>query len=147
MSCPRTRRRPLVPAATVINAACSCLAMAAQVVQEAPGGGDGAGRAVDGLGGGAGRGSLHPGDGRDGVGEQIAGRLDEAGTGWDVHLELVRVDGLGADVIQLRPDRQGVVGVAEQAEQAKRYEPAGPPKWVIEPQDWMPSLRGVYTLG
>jgi Domain of unknown function (DUF222)/HNH endonuclease len=36
---------------------------------------------------------------------------------------------------------------AEQAEQAKRYEPAGPVKWVIEPQDWMPSLRGVYTLG
>ena len=43
MSCPRTRRRPLAPAATIINAACSCLAMAAQVVQEAPGGGDGAG--------------------------------------------------------------------------------------------------------
>jgi hypothetical protein len=29
MSCPRTRRRPLAPATTVINAACSCLAMAA----------------------------------------------------------------------------------------------------------------------
>jgi len=43
MSYPRTRRRPLAPAATIINAACSCLAMAAQVVQEAPGGGDGAG--------------------------------------------------------------------------------------------------------
>ena len=42
-------------------AKCSCLAMAAQVVQEAPGGGDGAGGAVDGLGGGAGRGSLHAG--------------------------------------------------------------------------------------
>ena len=41
MSCPRTRRRPLAPAATVINAARSWLAMAAQVVQEAPGGGDG----------------------------------------------------------------------------------------------------------
>ena len=54
MSCPRTRRRPLAPAAAVINAACSCLTMAAQVVQEAPGGGDGAGRAGDGLGGGAG---------------------------------------------------------------------------------------------
>jgi len=49
------------PAATVINAACSCLAMAAQVVQEAPGGGNGAGGTVDGLGGGAGRGPFTPG--------------------------------------------------------------------------------------
>ena len=73
--------------------------MAAQVVPEAAGGGDGAGGAVDGLGGGAGRGSLHAGYGRDGVGDQIAGRLDGAGAGRDVHLELVRVDGLGADVI------------------------------------------------
>ena len=45
------------------------------------------------------------------------------------------------------------VGQAEQAEQvgqaeqAERYEPAGPVRWVIEPQDWMPRLRGVYTLG
>jgi hypothetical protein len=69
MSCLRTRRRPLAPAATVINAACSFLAMAAQVVQEAPGGGDGGGRAVDGLGGGAGRGSLYAGYDRDGVGD------------------------------------------------------------------------------
>jgi hypothetical protein len=46
MSCPRTRRRPLAPAAAVINAACSRLAMAAEVVQEAPGGGDGAGVGV-----------------------------------------------------------------------------------------------------
>src|SRR6478672_13417366 len=75
MSCPRTRRRPLAPAAAVSNAACSCLAMAAQVVQEAPGGGDGAGRAVDGLGGGAGRGSLHAGHDRGGVGDQVAGFL------------------------------------------------------------------------
>ena len=36
---------------------------------------------------------------------------------------------------------------AEQVEQAERYKPAGPVRWVIEPQDWMPSLRGVYTLG
>ena len=47
--------------------------MAAQVVQEAPGGGDDAGRAVDGLGGGAGRGSLHTGYDRGGVGDQVAG--------------------------------------------------------------------------
>ena len=94
MSCPRTRRRPLAPAATVINAACSCLAMAAQVVQEAPGSGDGAGRAVDGLGGGAGRGSLHAGHDRDGVGDQVAGFLHGAGAGRDVHPELVRVGGL-----------------------------------------------------
>jgi hypothetical protein len=41
------------------------------------------------------------------------------------------------------------VGQADQGqpEQEDRYEPAGPVKWVIEPQDWMPSLRGVYTLG
>ena len=39
------------------------------------------------------------------------------------------------------------VGQADQADQAERYEPAGSVKWVIEPQDWMPSLRGVYTLG
>src|ERR1017187_4300214 len=45
------------------------VALEAQVVQEAPGGGDGAGRAVDGLGGGAGRGSLHAGHDRGGVGE------------------------------------------------------------------------------
>ena len=35
-----------------------------------------------------------------------------------------------------------------QAEQADRYESAGPVKWgVIEPQDWMPSLRRQYTTG
>src|SRR5216110_330467 len=90
MSCPRTRRRPLAPAATVINAACSYLAMAAQVVQEAPGGGDGAGRAVDGLGGGAGRGSLHAGHDCGGVGDQVAGFLHGAGAGRDMHPELVR---------------------------------------------------------
>jgi hypothetical protein len=39
------------------------------------------------------------------------------------------------------------VGQADHAEQAERYEAAGPVRWVIEPQDWMPSLRGVYTLG
>jgi hypothetical protein len=39
------------------------------------------------------------------------------------------------------------VGQADQADQAEGYEPAGSVKWVIEPQDWMPSLRGVYTLG
>src|SRR6202011_4253020 len=114
MSYPRTRRRPLAPAATVINAACSCLAMAAQVVQEAPGGGDGAGRAVDGLGGGAGRGSLHAGHDRDGVGDQFAGVLHGAGAGRDVNPELVRVGGLGADVVQLRPDRECVAGVRDQ---------------------------------
>src|SRR6185437_733037 len=73
MSCPRTRRRPLAPAATVINAACSCLATAAQVVQEAPGGGDGTGRAVDGLGGGAGRGPGQAGHDRDFVGDPVSG--------------------------------------------------------------------------
>jgi len=93
MSCPRIRRRPLAPAATVINAACSCLAMAAQVVQEAPGGGDGAGGAVDGLGGGAGRGSLRAGHDRDGIGDQVAGFLHRAGAGRDVHPELVRSAG------------------------------------------------------
>src|ERR1700728_4615620 len=100
-SCPRAWRRPLAPAATVINAACSALAMAAQVVQEAPGGGDGAGRAVDGLGGGAGRGSLHAGDDRGGVGDQVAGFLHDAGAGRDVHPELVRGGGVRADVVLL----------------------------------------------
>jgi hypothetical protein len=39
-------------------------------------------------------------------------------------------------------------GQADQGGQAARYESAGPVKWgVIEPQDWMPSLRGIYTLG
>jgi hypothetical protein len=35
-----------------------------------------------------------------------------------------------------------------QVVQADRYEPAGPGRWgVIEPQDWMPSLRRRYTAG
>ena len=92
--------------------------MAAQVVQEAPGGGNGADRPVDGLGGGAGRGSLRAGHDRDGVGDQVAGFLHGAGAGWDVHPELGRVGGLGADVIQLRPDRGRVARVGDQAEQA-----------------------------
>ena len=36
----------LAPPAAIISAACSCLAMAAQVVQEAPGGGNGTGGAA-----------------------------------------------------------------------------------------------------
>ena len=37
---------------------------------------------------------------------------------------------------------------AGQADQADRYESAGPVRWgVIEPQDWMPSLRRKYTAG
>ena len=37
---------------------------------------------------------------------------------------------------------------AAQADQADCYESAGPVKWgVIEPQDWMPSLRRNYTTG
>jgi hypothetical protein len=37
---------------------------------------------------------------------------------------------------------------AVQGGQADRYGSAGPVKWgAIEPQDWMPSLRGIYTLG
>jgi hypothetical protein len=71
MSCPRTRRRPLAPAATVIKAACSCLAMAAQVVQEAPGGGDGAGGAVDGLEGDTGRGAGQAGNCRGVIGDGL----------------------------------------------------------------------------
>ena len=36
----------------------------------------------------------------------------------------------------------------DQADQADRYESGGPVKWgVIEPQDWMPSLRRQYTTG
>ena len=46
-----------------------------------------------------------------------------------------------------RAEQAAQAAQAEQAEQAERYEAAGPVKWVIEPQDWMPSLRGVYTLG
>jgi hypothetical protein len=68
------------PAATVINAACSCLAMAVQVLQEAPGGGNGAGSAVDGRGGGAGRGSLHAGHDRDGVGDQVVSAASSLAT-------------------------------------------------------------------
>jgi hypothetical protein len=48
---------------------------------------------------------------------------------------------------QCSEPQPGQADQAEQAEQAERYEAAGPVKWVIEPQDWMPSLRGVYTLG
>ena len=81
-----------------------CLAMAAQVVQEAPGGGDGAGRAVDGLGGGAGRGPGQVGHDRDVVGDPVSGFLHGAGAGRDVHPELVRAGGLGPDVVQLRPN-------------------------------------------
>src|SRR2546423_11097682 len=81
MPCPRTRGRPLAPAATVINAACSCLAMAAQVVQEAPGGGDGAGGAMGGLEGGAGGGAGQAGNSRGEVGDGVAGLLHDAGAG------------------------------------------------------------------
>ena len=35
-----------------------------------------------------------------------------------------------------QPDRAG---------QAEEHEPVRPLKWVIEPQDWMPSLRGGYA--
>src|SRR6185369_1847305 len=49
----------------------------------------------------AGRGSLHAGHDRGGVGDQVAGFLHDAGAGRDVHPELVRVGGLGADVVQL----------------------------------------------
>src|SRR5689334_5582386 len=118
---PEPAYRPLIPfdtTATVINAACSYLATAAQVVQEAPGGGDGTGRAVDGLRGGAGRGSPHTGHDRGGVGDPVSGFLHGAGAGRDVQPELARVGGFRADVVQLRPDRERVAGVGDQAEQA-----------------------------
>ena len=42
----------------------------------------------------------------------------------------------------------GQADKAGQADQADRYELAGPVRWgVIEPQDWMPSLRRKYTAG
>ena len=44
--------------------------------------------------------------------------------------------------------QQGSGPQSVQAGQADRYESAGPVKWgVIEPQDWMPSLRRKYTAG
>ena len=64
--------------------------MAAEVVQEAPGGGDGAGGAGDGLGGGAGGGAGQAGHDRDGVGDRVAGFLHDAGAGRDAGPELVR---------------------------------------------------------
>src|SRR5690348_17487122 len=90
----------LVPAATVINAACSCLAMAAQVVQEAPGGGDGTGGAMGGHEGGAGGGAGQAGKCRGRVDDGVAGLLHDAGAGRDVHPEVVRVNGFGAEVIE-----------------------------------------------
>ena len=38
-------------------------------------------------------------------------------------------------------------GPLDQAGQADQPEPIRPRKWVIEPQDWMPSLRRQYTTG
>ena len=35
----------------------------------------------------------------------------------------------------------------DQPDRADHYEPARIRKWAIEPQDWMPSLRGEYTTG
>ena len=50
-----------------------------------------------------------------------------------------------------QPDQGGQAdqgGQPVQAGQADRYESGGPVKWgVIEPQDWMPSLRRQYTTG
>jgi hypothetical protein len=62
----------------VSNPAAPVLAMAAQVVQEAPGGRDRFGRAGDGLDGGTGGGSLHAGYEGGGVGDRVAGFLYDA---------------------------------------------------------------------
>jgi len=68
--------------------------MAAQVVQEAAGGGDGVGAAAEGLRGGVGRGPGHAGHDRGGVGHRVAGFLGDAGAGRDVRAESGRVSGL-----------------------------------------------------
>src|ERR1017187_2073950 len=57
--------------------------MAAQVVQEAAGGGDGVGAAAEGLRGGAGRGPGQAGYPHGGVDQRVAGFLDDAGAGRD----------------------------------------------------------------
>jgi hypothetical protein len=62
-----------------------------------------------------------------------------------------RQQGSGPPPVQVgqaeHPDHAEHPEHPEHPEHADRYEPAGPAKWVIEPQDWMPSLRGIYTLG
>ena len=88
----------------------SALAMAAEVVQEAPGGGDGAGGAVDGLEGGTGRGAGQAGNCRGVIGDGVAGFLHDAGAGRDVRAESGRVSGIAGlrgDVVQFPPFRAG----------------------------------------
>jgi hypothetical protein len=66
-----------------------------------------------------------------------------------------RQEGSGPQPVQAdRAVQDGQAGQAGQADQggqavqADRYESAGPVRWgVIEPQDWMPSLRRSYTTG
>jgi len=55
-----------------------------------------------------------------------------------------RQDGSGPPVPAGPVDQAGQAGQADQADQP---EPIRPRKWVIEPQDWMPSLRRQYTAG
>src|ERR1700685_2965058 len=99
------------------------LAMAAQVVQEAAGGGDGVGAAAEGLRGGAGRGPGPAGYPRGGVDPRVAGFLEDAGAGRDVRAESGRVSGIAwlrGDAVQFPPFRGGVAVVRAQPEQAAR---------------------------
>src|SRR5947208_2124389 len=95
--------------------------MAAQVVQEAAGGGDGVGAAAVGLRGGAGGGPGQAEYVRGVVDQRVAGFLDDAGARRDVRAESGRVRGtarLRGDVVQFPPFRGGVAVVRDQPEQA-----------------------------
>src|SRR6266496_820856 len=98
--------------------------MAAQVVQEAAGGGDGVGAAAEGLRGGAGRGPGQARYPRGGVDQRVAGFLDDAGAGRDVRAESGRVRGtagLRGDVVQFPPFRGGVAVVRDQPERSEEH--------------------------
>src|SRR3974377_1874888 len=73
--------------------------MAAQVVQEAAGGGDGVGAAAEGLRGGAGRGPGQAGHDRGGVDHRVAGFLDDAAAGREVRAESARGGGLPGSAV------------------------------------------------
>src|SRR5579871_4348261 len=96
------------------------VAGAAQVVEEAPGGGDGAGGTADGLGGGADRGPGQAGGDREDVGQQVTGFLEDAGAGRQVRTERGRVRvtaGPDGDVVQFPLAGRDVAVVRDQAEQ------------------------------
>src|SRR6185437_10751726 len=113
MACRYSRWTPTLVVLTTVPAA--------QVIQEAPGGGDRVAGPADDVGGGAYHGSgraRH--DGRR-VGERVTRRFHDADAGRDIHAELPGWDRLVADTAQLVPRRRPVARERDQPEQASEF--------------------------